>query len=204
MLRVDGSITRCFRLIRNGDTTSFSRLWERYFPGLTRLARRWMSANHCRISDDEDVVISVFDAIARGAEAGKFSNLRDRDELWRLMVSITRHKVRTKTRMERRTKRGFGRILRQPTISNGTSVIELSLDDIHGSNGSSPESLASIVDQYRFLLARLGDDSLKAVVAGTLKGESHEQMALKLGVTERTIRRKLQVVRSIWRTELNG
>ena len=81
---------------------------------------------------------------------------------------------------------------------------ELSLDDIHGSNGSSPESLASIVDQYRFLLARLGDDSLKAVVAGTLKGESHEQMALKLGVTERTIRRKLQVVRSIWRTELNG
>ena len=44
-------------------------------------------------TDAEDAALSVFDSFCDGAARGRFPQLVDRDDLWRLLVTITTYKV---------------------------------------------------------------------------------------------------------------
>ena len=44
-------------------------------------------------ADEEDVALSAFDSFCRGAQRGRFPQLDDRDNLWRLLVVITSRKA---------------------------------------------------------------------------------------------------------------
>jgi hypothetical protein len=45
------------------------------------------------MADEEDVALSAFDSFCRGAEQGRFPQLSDRDDLWRLLFVITERKA---------------------------------------------------------------------------------------------------------------
>ena len=38
----------------------------------------------------EDVVVDAFDSLCRGVQAGRFPNLDDRDDLWQVLMLLTR------------------------------------------------------------------------------------------------------------------
>src|SRR5436305_12655413 len=105
------SVTHWLGLLRGGDAAAAQRLWERYFGRLVGLARTRLQGHPRRAADEEDVALSVFRCLCDGAAQGRFPRLDDRDDLWRLLVTLTERKAINLARDERRLKRGGGAVL---------------------------------------------------------------------------------------------
>src|SRR6516165_4658105 len=88
-----GDVTLWFRRLESGDRAAVQQLWESYYRGLVRLARKKLGGLPRRSADEEDVALSAFDSFCRGAEQGRFPLLEDRDDLWQLLVMITTRKA---------------------------------------------------------------------------------------------------------------
>ena len=77
---------------RDGDDLAAEALFSRYFERLTLLARSRLSPRLASRTDPEDIVLSVYRSFFVGARAGRFALSRGGD-LWRLLASITKHKL---------------------------------------------------------------------------------------------------------------
>src|SRR4051794_30533240 len=110
----EGSVTRWIGDLRSGGDAAAQQLWERYSARLVGLARgRLRAARRAgAIEDEEDAALSAFDSFCRGAAAlGRFPDLADRDDLWRLLVVITVRKALGQLESQGARKRGGGRLL---------------------------------------------------------------------------------------------
>src|SRR5262249_5642371 len=85
----DESVSQWLDRLRDGVPAAAQNLWERYFQRLVGLARKKLQGLARRSADEEDVALSAFDSFCRGAGDGRFPQLLDRDNLWRLLVTIT-------------------------------------------------------------------------------------------------------------------
>ena len=74
------------------------------------------------------------------------------------------------------------------------------LDRIAG-EGPSPALVAMVVDEYRRLRDGLRNDSLRQVLDLRLEGYTREEIAERLGCSERTVKRKLELIREAWLEE---
>src|SRR6516225_4547703 len=106
----DGSVTVWIGELKEGDHAAAQALWERYFRKLVRLARARFRDTARRVLDEEDAALSAFDSFCRGAAEGRFPQLRDRDNLWPLLVVITARKVIDARKHATRQKRGGGKV----------------------------------------------------------------------------------------------
>jgi DNA-directed RNA polymerase specialized sigma24 family protein len=197
----EGSITRWLDLLQAGNSDAVQVLWERYFHRLVGLARKKLKDAPRRAADEEDVALSAFDSFCRHAEAGRFPQLADRDSLWRILVVITARKASHLVRDEARQKRGGGAVVRSQADAAATEppILEQML-----SREPTPELAACMAEEYRQLLDALADKELEAVVICRMEGYTVEEIAAKLGYAPRSIKRKLQLVRSLWEKELDS
>ena len=106
----EGSVTVWIGELKVGDHDAAQRLWERYFRKMVELARARLQTFRRRAGDEEDVALSAFYSFVRGAEGGRFQQLRDRDNLWPLLVVITARKAIDVRKHEAREKRGGGKV----------------------------------------------------------------------------------------------
>ena len=187
-----GSITHWIRLLKAGEAVAAQKLWECYFAQLVRLARRRLQGLAPAASSGEDVALSAFDSFCRGAEQGRFPQLRDRTDLWQLLVLLTARKAIDLVEHERRQKR------RPPR--GGAAAEAPDLEEVIGREPS-PEFAAQMAEECQALLARLGDPELHAVAVWKMEGYTNEEIAARLGCVPRTVERKLRVIRSIWSPE---
>jgi DNA-directed RNA polymerase specialized sigma24 family protein len=188
----DGSVTRWIGLLQAGDAAAAQALWEHYFRRLVGLARKRLRGAPRRAADEEDVALSAFDSFCRAAEQGRFPRLNDRDDLWRLLMIITGRKAAHLVRDQRRLKRGGAAVATDD---------EYLLDHMLGREPS-PELAAEVADQSRHLLGLLDEPDLKAVALARLEGYTVEEIAAQLGYADRSVKRKLQLIRSIWEGEV--
>ncbi len=86
MFEVD-SVTTWLERLRADDSDAAANLWHRYVSQLIRLARGKLRQSPRRAADEEDVVVSAFDAFFQGVEDGRFARLDDRDDLWQVLVA---------------------------------------------------------------------------------------------------------------------
>src|SRR5689334_18408543 len=106
IMESEGSISCWLDQLKDGNHDAVHPLWERYFVKLVLLARKLL-ANKPRLrADAEDVAISVFDSLCRNASIGRFPQLFDRGDLWRVLAVITARKAMHLARDEGRQKRG--------------------------------------------------------------------------------------------------
>src|SRR3954470_23818895 len=77
---------------RAGDDQAAAEIFDRYFERLTSLARSRLSTRLARRTDPEDIVLSVYRSFFVEAREGRYTLGRGGD-LWRLLSSITRHKL---------------------------------------------------------------------------------------------------------------
>jgi DNA-directed RNA polymerase specialized sigma24 family protein len=174
------------------------RLWGRYFDRLVHLARARLRAAPRGPSDEEDVALSAFDSFCRGAVLGKFPRLASRDDLWRLLVVITVRKAINQAARRRAVKRGGGRPVTEADLLRGdTSDIDSPLD-LLADGEPDPEMAAMVAEEYMRLHRALGDDSLRRVLELRLEGHGRAEIAATLGCTERTVTRKLDVIRRVF------
>ena len=61
-----------------------------------------------------------------------------------------------------------------------------------------PDVIALMAEEYRLLMARLGDDTLGQVALMRMEGYTGDQIAERLGCNRRTVTRKLELIRRRW------
>jgi DNA-directed RNA polymerase specialized sigma24 family protein len=191
----DGSVTRWIGGLQAGTPEAAQQLWQRYFAQLVGLARFKLRGAACRMADEEDVALSVFDSFCRGAEQGRFPQMDDRDNLWRLLMVLTARKASNLRRDENRKKRGGG-----AAGKDGPHQNDLELEQVM-SREPSPEFAAQVADECEKLLAALGDETLRAVAQAKMEGYTTEEIAKTLHYSLRTVERKLGLIRAIWEQE---
>jgi hypothetical protein len=195
----DGSVTRWIGDLKAGGDSAAQHLWERYFHRLVHLARARLRAARRTgaIEDEEDAALSAFDSFCRGAVEGRFPQLADRDGLWRLLVVITLRKVMAQAGRQAARKRGGGRLVGDSAIKGGDTVEARGLDGI-AADEPGPEVAAMVIEEYRRLRDRLGSELLRQMLDLRLQGCTREEIANRLCCAERTVRRKLELIREAW------
>lgn len=194
----EGSITRLIRELETGSAEAAQQLWNRYSAQLLELARRKL-AHGIRVLDEEDVAITVFESICRAAVQGRFTNLHNRDELWWLLVAVTKCKALDQMRHEGRKKRGGGRVIGETEV--GLESAPFRLDDLIGGDPT-PQFLAIMDEEHRRLMQLLPDDQSRTIAVLRIQGYTCDEIADQLGISARTVIRKLNQIRDRWEREL--
>jgi len=196
----EGSVTHWLHLLQAGDRRAAQPLWERYFQLLVVRGRASLRGSPRRVADEEDVALGAFDSFCRGAEQGRFPNLNDRNDLWRLLVVLTGWKVARTVRGELRRKRGGGRVGTAADLARGDRDGEAVLDQVVG-HEPTPEFAAQLAEECQHLLHKLGSDELRSIAVWLMEGYTVDEVAGKLGRSSRTVARKLQLIRGLWHEE---
>jgi DNA-directed RNA polymerase specialized sigma24 family protein len=195
----EGSVSRWLGPLRQGDPSAVQRLWERYFRRLVGLARLRLRGAPRQAADEEDVALSAFDSFCRHAADGRFPDLLDRDGLWRLLMVLTARKAAHLVRDAGRLKRGGGVTL-VPEEGDG-STEEGALARVM-SREPMPELAAQVAEEYRRLLDLLDDKELEAIAVARMEGYGVEEIAARVGYKQRSVKRKLQMIRDRWQGEV--
>ena len=190
----EGSVTRWLRELKAGDPAAAQRLWARYFADLVRLARARLRKAPRAAEDEEDVALSAFGAFCTAAARGRFPRLDDRDDLWRVLVTVTERKASDLLRRQRRLKRGGGRVAPEADLAGPEGDL---LDHLAGT-APTPEFAALVAEEYRRRLAALPDAALRRVAVLKMEGYSNEEIAGRLGLGLRSVVRKLERIRRTW------
>src|SRR5437588_3814524 len=125
----EGSVTRWVTALKDGDAAAAQPLWERYHRRLVGLAREKLRTGHRRAADEEDVVQNAFHSFFQGVAKGRFPQLGDRDNLWRLLVVITARKALDQLAAEHAKRRGGGTSGDDPRIHTDETAIEQIVGD---------------------------------------------------------------------------
>jgi DNA-directed RNA polymerase specialized sigma24 family protein len=188
--------------LKAGERAAAERLWERYFRRLVQVARRRLWGSPCRAADEEDVALSAFASFCRGAERGRFPQLRDRNDLWTLLILITTRKALDLIEHEGRQKRGgMHRDVSLPN-ANASSTAGPRLERILRQEPG-PELIVEMAEECQRLLQRLGNETLRSVAVWKMQGYTEQEISAKLGCVPRSVRRKLQAIRILWSKEFS-
>jgi RNA polymerase sigma factor (sigma-70 family) len=196
----EGSVTRWVTALKGGDVAAAQPLWERYHRQLVSLARQKLQAARRRAADEEDVVQSAFHSFFEGVARGRFPQLDDRDNLWRLLVVITARKALDQLAYEQCKRRGGGTVQGESRISpGGPTWDEAAIEQVVGEEPT-PEFAAQVAEQYQRLLDLL-DETLRQVAVWKMEGLTNDEVAGRLNCSHRTVARKLGTIRTIWSKE---
>jgi DNA-directed RNA polymerase specialized sigma24 family protein len=141
----EDSVTMWIDGIKAGDGSDIERLWDRYFARLVRLAAARLPAHTRRSFDEEDVALSAFQSFCDRAGRGQFPQLSDRDDLWRLLATITVRKALDTMRQQTRKKRGGGQVLGESALLVGAENDSAGLAEVLGREPT-PEEVAGFAD----------------------------------------------------------
>ncbi len=186
----DDRISQWVNDLKQGDADAARKLWAHYFTKLAAHARTRLPLR--RAFDEEDVALSAFNSFCAGVERGRFPQLEDRNDLWRLLLVLTSRKARSYTRRETQQKRGHGQVL-------GESDQEIA--DLV-SQEPSPEFAVLLAEECQRLLTSLGDATLTTIAALKLEGYTVEEIASRIGCARRSVERRLQIIRKAWSTDV--
>jgi RNA polymerase sigma factor (sigma-70 family) len=169
--------------LRAGDPEAELAFWRRYGPALERVAQRRLAPKlQARVGPD-DVAQSACRTFLRRARGGEF-HFPDSAALWKVLCAIALTKVREQARFHGRRKRSVDR--EAPTADGDEGR------DVAGT-GPAPDEAVEIADQMQALLASL-DEQERQVVELKLEDLSNDEVALRLNLSERTVRRALKRV----------
>jgi RNA polymerase sigma-70 factor (ECF subfamily) len=159
---------------------SSSELDDQYRARLCQLVEREMNRRFRRKEDPEDVVQSAFRTFYRRNALGEF-HVDSSVDLWRLLETITRHKMLKYIEKNDAAKRDPKR----EEYPDG--------DELRGRDPT-PEEAAMAADLLETALAGL-DETYVKVLHMRLQNCTEEEIAAKLGCTRSFVRTKLDRVR---------
>jgi RNA polymerase sigma factor (sigma-70 family) len=201
----NGSVTRLIQLLRSADPAerdlAARLIWRRYFHDLLELARTNLDGRIRRRADEEDVLQSMYKSFCLRQQRGEF-DLAGRDELWKLLVTITLRKARNTAKAHRRDKRDIAR--EQTIVDRGQAGSAGWLLEELDAAGPSPAEAALLNEALERRLEALGDSELRQIALWRLEGYTNREVADRLDCTERSVERRLERIRSKWRSFDDG
>ncbi|MDA1232146.1 MAG: ECF-type sigma factor [Planctomycetota bacterium] len=179
--------------LKDGDADAAQHLWDRYSHKLIAHAGKRIQAHNCPQGTvvAEDVAASVFESLWKGANAGRFENVADRDELWWLLQAMTKRKVVSHIRHAAAQMRNPGKS--PVTLSDpGNTYRELMSDEPNG------DYVVMMQDQFSHLLSLLRDAKLRQIAVLKLEGCSNDEICRQLSISSATTTRKMRLIRETW------
>lgn len=184
------NVSHWIELVKTGNSVAANHIWQHYFERLVRSIRGRLYGLNRAASDEEDIVLSVFDSFYDAAEKGRFPDLSDRDDLWRLLLRMSARKVIDKRRREDRKRRGGGvNIHSLDHAPDDQSIIEAI------GHEPSPEMALMMQEAVERFFSQLGVGQLRDLAGAKLEGYSNAELASQFGCSERTIERRLHLIR---------
>lgn len=177
--------------LRTGDEAAVRQFCRQYGEALERLAERNLARRVLRRVGPDDVAQSACRTFLRRARIGEFE-LGDTKSLWGILCAITLTKVREQMRFHLRGKRGLDR------------EVHPSADDSLGgqsaffnrpSDEATPADAAEFADQFTRLIESL-DEEQRQLVDLKLQQCTNPEIAERMGLSERTVRRILKRVQA--------
>ncbi len=185
-----GSVSRALDDLKVGENVDIAarKLWDHAFNKLIHMARNMLRNTPRGAADEEDIALSVLKTLCDGVAHGQFPDLDSRDDLWRVLYTITLRKVLAQKAHEKANRRDAGRIVAA---------------DIEAIEDHEPtlEFAAMLVDELIFRLNVLRDDSLRLVAKLISEGWSNHEIAERFDCHVRTIERKRDLIRRSWGRE---
>ncbi len=191
------NVSHWIDLVKYGDSAAANRIWQHYFDRLVQSVRRRLAGQNRAVSDEEDIVLSVFDSFYAAAENGRFPDLSDRDDLWRLLLRMSARKVIDKRRHDLRQRRGGDVEIRSLGDSEDNETVIEAIG-----NEPSPEMVLMMQESVDHLFSNLGVGHLRDLAGAKLEGYSNAELAQRFECSERTIERRLHLIREKCQQEL--
>jgi DNA-directed RNA polymerase specialized sigma24 family protein len=175
------------------DDAASAALWEQYFGRLLKVARHNMASLPKRASDEEDVALSAMNSFFRAAEEGRLSNLQNRDELWKILVTMVIRKANRTREKLLAQKRGGGDVRGESFFLNASDASSPGLAGV-----PDEELVTGLMRQCREMIDLLDDPLMKEIAVMIMEGCSIDEIAVAKGVSRSTIKRKKELIRQMW------
>ena len=98
------AVTSWVAALRSGDEVAASRLWNYMEGRLLKLGRRHLVSK--TTYDEDDLALSAFHALCDAIQDGRYQELGDRNEIWRVLSTIALNKFRNRVVYESALRRG--------------------------------------------------------------------------------------------------
>jgi RNA polymerase sigma-70 factor, ECF subfamily len=174
---------------QGGDESAAEILFRRDFSRSHALVQRRLSQRLTARLDAEDVVQSAFRSLFVGTRDGRYV-LNKGGDLWRLLAAITINKVRHEERRHSAGKRALA--LEQLPSSAPEEGSDYAAWLAHD---PTPEEAATMADEVQALLHPLHDGQ-RRIVELRLQGYTLDEIAEKVRLSQRTVRRTMERVKS--------
>ncbi|MGB7328323.1 MAG: ECF-type sigma factor [Rubripirellula sp.] len=184
------NVSHWIELVKAGDSAAANQIWQHYFDRLVRAVRARLYGQNRAVSDEEDIVLSVFDSFYVAAENGRFPDLSDRDDLWRLLLRMSARKVVDKRRHDKRQRRGGDVQVQSLDHAGDDGNLAEAIGD-----EPSPEMVLMMQESIAEFFSHLGVGQLSDLAGAKLEGYSNAELAERFGCSERTIERRLHLIR---------
>lgn len=182
------SVEDFVQLLRQGDPETARKVFDSYVDRLVALARKRISQRLSSRIDAEDIVQSVFRTFFHRAQMGQFT-FTDEDDVCKMLARITVHKTFRQIAHHQAGKRDAGR-----EVGRGDDDQDMVQNLM--SREPSPEEAAGLLDQLEHFLAQLRRED-REILELRMQGFSTLEIAQKLGITDRKIRRLMERIRGL-------
>lgn len=186
-------LTKWLHRLENQPEEAMQRLWQAYYEKLVLFARRRLGSLPRRSADEEDIATSAINSFYQAAQNNRFPKLNDREDLWKILLTITARKASRAVRNQTTQKRGGGAIRGESVFANADSGGGIDLA------AAPTQAFGEIfADELLARLDELDDDRLKEIAVKKLEGFTNEEIAQDFGCAVRTVERKLVRIRAAW------
>jgi DNA-directed RNA polymerase specialized sigma24 family protein len=177
--------------LKAGNKEAVEALWRHFFEPLVRVACGRINPGLQRVADHEDVAVEAFldfcSHLARPDVDQRFPCLRNRRDLWKLLVCFT---VRAAYDLVVKVRRRF-------TVLVGESGLGPDGFAGHSDREPGPELVAAVDD----LIAKLPDEDLRETARLRMAGCTYQEIADVLNVGVKPIELKLACIRGYWKAD---
>ena len=183
-----GSVTGLIGRVKKQDSVAAHELWRRYFTQLHHVAKKNFGDSHSPEADEEDAASMAFHAMLDGFKSGRFAKINNRDEFWRMVVTITKRNV---VKIQRRNK----------TLKRGGDKRKAGErpEELQDRKDRDSEALVDLSDTIRSVVAGLPNENCRQVFFLRIAGHNISEIVEETGLSERTVKRQLDTIRKFWK-----
>ncbi len=193
-----GSITAWICQLQSQEEVALARLHQRLWPLLVGRARRQLKHAPIRFANEEDVAQEAFWAFCAKLKAGQVPRLSNRHDLLAFLTHVVACKACNLIEHELGTKkRGAGRVQDEAKLDTaGKGSMARVLEQFEGKEADPLENVL-LDDCYQHFVAALGEE-LRQFAELHLLGSTNKEIATTMDCDERTVARKLALIRAKW------
>lgn len=193
-----GSISVLLQNLKDGEESALAALHGRCWTWMVQSAKSRLRGQTLRSVDEEDVAQEALWGFVKSVREGRVPQLETRHHLFALLTHIVACKAATQVERHLAVKRGAGQVRGESALDDGSGASHFARLELVSGKERTPFEEATLADCYRHYISRIPEDVLRLVAELHLAGATNAEIAAQLGVVDRTVERKLAILRSRW------